>query len=465
MGKLSDKHVIIVHGWSDNWKSMKKVGSPLEAEGASVRYANYDSREDKAVYEDFAEGLDKELARFAKQGKLTGTDGRIHFVTHSTGALVLRQWFRQYPERHDRVGNVVFLAPANFGSPLATKGKSLIGKVFKGQHGSGDHFEVGQKILDGLELASPFAWKLSAFDLFGKKGSLYHKSGIRASVITGCKGYGGLRKFVNKPGTDGTIVVAGASLNSRRLDLDFVGPKDSNSSAWHGFTEKQYKKRGFIPVNMPFAIHNDLNHASILRLRENNLLRRQILDCLIVKESGYDRLASEFQKFTRKQIGKDNDLNYQQFVFRIRDDRGMPVPDYHLEFNVWELSRLSPADNGVQHVPAGTRMSREESRRSGELDRLLEENLHTHSQDSSYKRYLIRPDEVHEIVGDNHVLTMRIDAESGDRDITYQTGKLENIVLLHPERVKAERVKPFFTNTTTLIDIRIDRESRLLTIK
>ncbi len=465
MGKLSGKQLVIVHGWSDNWKSMKKVGSPLQAEGAGVRYANYDSREDKAVYEDFAEGLDKELARFAKQGKLTGTDGRIHFVTHSTGALVLRQWFRQYPERHDLVGNVVFLAPANFGSPLATKGKSLIGKVFKGQHGSGDHFEVGQKILDGLELASPFAWELSDSDLFGKNGSLYHKSGIRASVITGCKGYGGLRQFVNKPGTDGTIVVAGASLNSRRLDLDFVGNREDNSTSWHGFTEEQHKKRGFIPVNIPFAIHNNLNHASILKLKENDLLLEQIIRCLSATETDYDMLTKDFYEFTGKQVGADKNLNYQQFIFRIRDDRGMPVPDYHLEFNVWELSRLSPAGNGVQHVPAGTKMSREESRRSGELDRLLEENLHTHSQDSSYKRYLVRPDQVHEIVGDNHVLTMRVDAESGDRDITYQTGKLENIVLLHPKRVKGEKVKPFFTNTTTLIDIRIDRESRLLTIR
>ena len=46
MGALEGKTVVIIHGWSDDWESMKKVGLPLKAEGAEVHYANYDSRED-----------------------------------------------------------------------------------------------------------------------------------------------------------------------------------------------------------------------------------------------------------------------------------------------------------------------------------------------------------------------------------------------------------------------------------
>ncbi|MFQ5961640.1 MAG: hypothetical protein ACE5MG_09595 [Candidatus Methylomirabilales bacterium] len=95
----------------------------------------------------------------------------MNFVTHSTGALVLRQWFQQYPKSQSQTGNVVFLAPANFGSPLAAMGKSLIGKIFKGQHGMhADLFEVGENILHGLELASPYAWGLAHHDIFGNNG-------------------------------------------------------------------------------------------------------------------------------------------------------------------------------------------------------------------------------------------------------------------------------------------------------
>ena len=203
MAALTGKKVVVIHGWSDNWKSMKKVGNPLKAQGANVFYANYDSREDSAVYEDFAEGLHQEMEA---KGLLNTAPRSLNFVTHSTGALVLRQWFKQYPQQREKVGNVVFLAPTNFGSPLATIGNSLIGKVFKGKHGAGgDNFEVGKKILHGLELASPYSWQLAEYDLLGPNGSIYSKNGIRASVITGHKAYGGLRRFVNKPGTDGTI--------------------------------------------------------------------------------------------------------------------------------------------------------------------------------------------------------------------------------------------------------------------
>lgn len=40
MGKLTGKKVVIIHGWSDHWKSMQKVGAPLAAEGATVYYVN-----------------------------------------------------------------------------------------------------------------------------------------------------------------------------------------------------------------------------------------------------------------------------------------------------------------------------------------------------------------------------------------------------------------------------------------
>ena len=77
MPRLSGKSVIIVHGWSDNWSSMRAVGKPLRNEGARVEYVNYDSREDRAVYEDFAEGLEKELRRLERRGRLTGSDGEL----------------------------------------------------------------------------------------------------------------------------------------------------------------------------------------------------------------------------------------------------------------------------------------------------------------------------------------------------------------------------------------------------
>ena len=462
MAALSGKTVIVIHGWSDKSKSMRKLGKPLEGIGARVFYANYDSREDEAVYEDFAEGLQHELMR----SRLLGGQRRgLNFVTHSTGALVLRQWLRQYPGHQDRVGNVVFLAPANFGSPLASTGNSLIGKIFKGQHGSGDDFEVGRSILHGLELASPFAWALSEHDVLGPKGSIYSSGGIRASVITGHKAYGGLRSFVNKPGTDGTIVVAGANLNTRRLNLDFSGGTGGPISAWQGFARTENLLARTAAADLPFAVHAQYDHATILRLgvRGNAALLDQVVRCLSATPAGYDGLRAEFAAFTEAQTQADAEMRYQQFLFRMVDERHMPVPDYHLEFNVWHKEKLRPTGpDGPRHVPAGHRMDRRERRLSDKLDRLLAENLHTHSQDSSFKRYLIKPDEIRAIVTDPYVVTIRVDATSHDRDIVYKTEEIADFLFYHPKPDFRVRIHPFLANTTTQIQLRVNRDTTLL---
>ena len=44
------------------------------------------------------------------------------------------------------------VAPANLGSPLAAKGKSLVGRIAKGCN---NWFETGSEMLNALELASP----------------------------------------------------------------------------------------------------------------------------------------------------------------------------------------------------------------------------------------------------------------------------------------------------------------------
>lgn len=490
MAALTGKTVVIIHGWSDNWKSMKKVGDPLAAEGAAVHYADYESREDKAVYEDFAEGLHGELE---KKKLLDGEDRSLHFVTHSTGALVLRQWFRQYPEKNSLAGNVVFLAPANFGSPLATMGASFIGKIFKGRHGTKyDNFEVGEKILHGLELASPFAWELAMHDLFGEKGTLYKKSGIRANVITGHKGYGGVRYFVNKPGTDGTIVVAGANLNSRMLDMDFTMDKAKREWRlkwkWIGFDPKdETKEKGYTAPDIPFSIHRNHDHASILELKGDGVLCGQVVRCLAAGPDGHDQIRKDFSAFTENQTRettedkkKEERMNYQQFVFHVVDDRGSPVPDYHLEFNVWEKNKVTELyKDGPRHVPSNRVMGEGEKDLSSRLDRILADNFHIHSQDPSFHRYLVRPEAIIEILdaGENgkkgYALTVRIDAKSGDKDITYSTTqfnpktgkdeKVRNLLLFHPDF--DAKIKPFFANTTTLIEMHVDRESTLVNFK
>lgn len=439
--------IVIIHGWSDKWESMKAVGDELEKNsGWKAHYINYNSLDDQAYYEDFAEGMQECLEN---RGLLGLGDRQLHFITHSTGALVLRQWLRQYTSAnlHRKVGNVIFLAPANFGSPLAHKGSTLLGKLAKARKWGEDAGETGDEILRGLELASPFQWGLAEFDLFGTQGTLYGGDKIRASVITGCKPYGGLRKFVNEDGTDGTIVVSGANLNSRKFVLDFAHRTAANSPKWF--------ESPALP-DLPFAVHKQLDHSTILDLANDGTLKPQIEDCLKVSNAqDYDRIRVGFQSFTQAQTA--NVDNYQQFVVRLLDDRGNAINDYHMEFNVWERTKM---DFGQRKPKPGSEMSDREMEMSGELDEVLRDNVHIHSATPNMRRFLVLPKQIDKLLGDDFVVGMKIDARTNDDEIHYGTDRFENFLAYDPKENRSPRL--FFENTTTLVDVWVDRYSELV---
>jgi hypothetical protein len=82
--------------------------------------------------------------------------------------LVVRSWLTQFGALRAPLRNLIALAPATFGSPLAHKGRSFLGSVFKGSKNlfSPDFLKAGDEVLYGLELASDFTWDLAHRDLF-----------------------------------------------------------------------------------------------------------------------------------------------------------------------------------------------------------------------------------------------------------------------------------------------------------
>lgn len=439
--------IVIIHGWSDNYSSMKnKFGNWLESQGHSMHYINYNSLEDCATLEDIAEGLYEELKRNGTVKNLLEGSGRtLNFITHSTGALVVRQMLRQYAWLPDggiaaRVARIIFLAPANFGSPLAHKAASVLGRIAKGNKDLEDFGEVGKKILQALELASPKQWELADFDLFNANGTLYGADKIRGYVLTGNTGYTDIiRSFVNEDGTDGTIVVAGANLNSRKYILDFVHGKEG--VGWHGSLPE-----------LPFAVYSGLNHSTILEWQNTGY---DILHCL----TGDDYIETGKIFGDRTYNNMQTADNYQQFVFRLTDDKNMPVTDYHLQFNVWERGRV--IDNKV--TVATEDMNDHEAQLSARLDTMLQKNGHSHSQSPEYRRFLVSPKRIKELLGSDYVITISIAAESGDDEIYYRTEVFENNLVFDPQAPGS--ISMFFNNTTTLVEVTIDRYSTLVSRK
>ncbi|UZJ44446.1 hypothetical protein OOT55_17580 [Marinimicrobium sp. C6131] len=109
--------VILLHGLARASASMDKLDDELTRQGYSVMNHPYPSRHKKIQQLASSEiplALDKCTAK-----------GEVHFVTHSLGAIVLRQYLNDYSI--ERLGRTVMLAQPNQGSQVVDKLKGIPG--------------------------------------------------------------------------------------------------------------------------------------------------------------------------------------------------------------------------------------------------------------------------------------------------------------------------------------------------
>ncbi|MBI4184673.1 MAG: hypothetical protein HY521_11835 [Proteobacteria bacterium] len=352
------RHVVILHGWSDTSKSFQPLAGFLSARGFAVHeiwLGDYVSLDDDVRIEDVAKRLEAVVGGRLAEGTLGAP---FDIVLHSTGGLVVRQWLTAYYTggRDCPVKRVVMLAPANFGSRLAAMGKSMLGRIVKGWN---NWFQTGTGMLNALELASPYQWRLAEADLFvpagaGSAPSVYGPRGVWPFVIVGTHPYpGGPRTIVNEDGGDGTVRVAAANLNAEGLTLDFsADPDNPRSTRW--------ARRHGEDFRFPLAVLPNRTHGSIVTPEESDVAGaadpRFDPGALILAALGcasgadYRRIGERWSDlseataalaadeaarralFAGREVSEEYFHQYLQVNVHVVDDHGNDVPDFFLEF-------------------------------------------------------------------------------------------------------------------------------------
>jgi hypothetical protein len=448
--------LVLVHGYSAQGNCFDTLVQRLghdPKDVATIHIGNYRSLTNDLTIKDIARGFERALS--IRAGLSNGEP--FDCMVHSTGMLVVRTWLTGDPSRIARLKHLIGIAPATWGSPLAHKGRSWLGAIFKGNKTIGpDFLAAGNEVLDGLELGSAFTWQLAQHDLFGDstKPVVYgpDSSTPYVFVFVGNRGYQGISSLANEPGTDGTVRWAGVSLNSRQVKIDLT-PKvtlpGQAAQPIKRFTIDPWRSVSDIPV----ILINDRDHGSILGDPPAELTDMIQQAFTVTDKSGYDQwcTAASARSAISDPSTKKPLEQWQQFVVHAVDTRGDPIDDYN--------AKLGTRDDDGQFT---------------ELTG-FETDVHAYGTDTSYRCFHVNLAPFAANAPPN--LWMQLTAVSGSRFVTYQgflapqgndpaqqdaegTTYLNLTPLMTGTSEQGgEDTKLFYPYTTTLIELTLYRDT------
>ena len=320
--------IVILHGWSDTSGSFEPLAATLAALGLRtpvrrVFLGDYVSMDDDVTFSDIVVAM----RRAWIDAKLPTTPRSVDLVVHSTGALVARHWMtRFFTPQTNPIHRLLMLAPANFGSPLAHKGMSFLGRVVKG-YKSRRLFHTGKQILRGLEMASAYTWELARTDRFDPAQRWYGRDRVLATVLVGTKGYSGIAAAANTVGSDGTVLVSTANLNPAYMEFDFASRPEAPVLSIRE------------PNGMTAFCRVPKENHSTIACKDggpaNSVTATLIAAALRVDDAGFDAhcaaMAQINAEHRREDAAATFTQGFQNTVFRVDDDHDAMVPDYFIE--------------------------------------------------------------------------------------------------------------------------------------
>ncbi len=364
------------------------------------------------------------------------------------------------------------LAPANFGSPLAQMGKSFLGELVKGRWKVGDFLEAGRQLLNGLELASDYQWELAHRDLL-IPDNYFQPDKIKTTILVGDSDYTGIRSWFNKPGTDGTVVISGTNLNTLKLTLKFAKPKNDPNNT---YLPHEWVKDVSVG-NTAYGILQNYNHGTITEINPGDEANPYsnasvLLRALTDSKDDFVQLQKDLSQANDDLFNGTGKDKYQQFNIHAIDSQGSPVHDFTLEFSVYKKENISGNVMSIDQVPDND-VDDDEYAFSTELNTLVTKETHTYTNDTSYRRLLVNHRELTDFVRrlvqnanfkNGFVIGMRIYVPAVDKGISYVLDNLQHIVIHDSTVVDDGMPRFFFENTTTLVELQVDRKNTYVRI-
>lgn len=430
---MSKLPLLIIHGWSGKSEHLKPLSDHLKQAGfkvVDIWLADYLSMNDEITIQDLGQAMGKAL----KANKIPESPKSFDVIVHSTGGLVIRQYLVHYfygQPQNCPINRLVMLAPANFGSPRANLGKSMIGRLAKGWKWDGT-FQTGTRILDALELASSISWQLAELDLFNPNNQVFRTNNIFTTILIGTDTYtDAFGRISHENGSDGTIRVSCANLNAAYIKIIF-----KNTPASVDVVNQQ-------PYYDPFAfgVLYGHNHSTITRPDKDEVLSGVLLKSLSIEnQNDYKVHLANLVKITSDTFGKgikvkdseDKYHQYQHMVARVHDQFGEGIPDYFLEFFQEENDKKDMVMEKVHSE--------------------ILEKVHLYSKDASYRSFLFdTTDMKSEILDKKKRLDMSICAVALSSHIKYYNPDDHLTVVSSQDEILLN------PNTTVLVDISLPR--------
>lgn len=439
--------VVIVHGYSDRGKSASEWCRRLTAAGydvSDIHVADYLTLTNEVTIKDIAEAFDRAVRLKAN----LNVDQPFDAIVHSTGMLVIRAWLTTYQARRRRLKHLIGLAPATFGSPLASQGRSLLGAVFKGNYEFGpDFMEQGKLVLSQLELASPFTWQLAHQDLLAQTQPVYGPDADTpyAFIFVGLKNYGQIKSLLTESkGTDGTVRWAGVGFNCRKITMDLsIDPASEK--------KERIVYEPWANTTVPLVLLPQHNHGSIFGKPDDDVAAR-VIDALRVESlADYDAWKQKHET----PVALDEGQRWQQFITHVVDERGDGVEDYYVDLFTYDGTKWILLNDFAPDV-------------------------HTNGDDPSFRCFHVELTPFLATRSEGPQLKnlwLRLIASSGTKLVSYyghnservdengmprlDAGKWDAVLDLsaHLQHTSdGKQVNLFYPLTTTLVEIRLNRE-------